>query len=212
MTWLSAARVLACAGVVAAWGSALGQQFAYNTFSGNFQYEILAGSTISGSQTTPGYTDTANKFISALSGNISDLWVAMAYNSAGPNVFDINLRADANNAPGAIIHSWTLVDQAFPFNPEYHDPVHVIVTDPVPLAAGTAYWLEMHAGDPASWLVWDFTRPPLFQTVAQRFTPGGGWNVLNPGFTSAYAIAVPGPGAWALLLLGAGMARRRARL
>ena len=211
MKRLALAPALATAAVVAGGSSALGQQFAYNTFSGSFQYEILAGSTISGSQTTPGYTDTANKFISALSGNITDLWVAMAYNNAGPNVFDINLRADANNSPGAIIHSWTLVDQAFPFNPEYHDPVHVIVTDPVPLVAGTAYWLEMHAGDPASWLVWDFTRPPLFQTVAQRFTPGGGWNVLNPGFTSAYAVAVPAPAVGAVILIGVAMARRRVR-
>jgi hypothetical protein len=205
-------RVLSATGVVL-WGAAAaaGQNFAYNTFSGNFQYEVLAGSTVSGASTTPGYNDTANQFVPTQSGNISDIWVAMALD-AGPNEFVINLRSDDNHAPGGVIFSWTLTDRAFPFDPNYHDPVHLVVTDPVPIQQGTPYWLEMHAGTPTSWLVWDFTRPPLFQNVAQRFSENGPWNVLQPGFTSAYAIAVvPGPGAFVALGAGVATVRRRRR-
>jgi hypothetical protein len=186
---------------------------AYDTFSAGFGYEVLAGSTVSGAQSAPGYTDTANQFTSAASGFITDIWVAVS-NVAGPNAFDINLRADLAGAPGEIIHSWTLLDAAFPFDGVYHDPVHLVVADAVQLQSGVTYWLDLHATDPQSHMAWHFTSPPIFETVAQRFAPDGPWNVLTPGFTSAFAInvEVPAPGSAIVLALGiAGLGHRRPR-
>lgn len=204
----SASVIMVCAGVASA-------DLAYSTFSAGFGYETLAGSTVSGAQTGAGYTDTANRFTSALGGDITDIWIAVSHNAGiGPNMFDINLRADDAGSPGDIIHTWTLTDAAFPFDGAYHDPVHLAVDDGVQLQAGVSYWIDLHATDPGSWMVWHFTSPPLFETVAQRSSPDGAWNVLNPGFTSAFAIGVvPAPGAAGVLTLAAAAlgGRRRRR-
>lgn len=182
---------------------------AYNTFSANFGYEFLAGSTISGANAQPGYTDTANRFISLATGAITDIWIPVAHNG-GPNIFQIQLMSDNANQPGTVLESWTLVNQAFPFVPMYQDPIHMTLLSNTVLQQGTPYWLNLVAGDANSWLVWDFTRPPIFETVAQRFAPNGPWNVLNPGFTSAYRIdVVPEPATVAALVLLAGIAGRR---
>lgn len=184
---------------------------AYNTFAPNFGYEFLAGSTISGATAQPGYTETANKFTSLATGAITDIWIPVAHNG-GTNIFEIELFTDAGNQPGTILESWTLVDQAFPFIPSYQDPIHLVLTSTTVLQQGTPYWINLRAGADNSWLVWDFTRPPIFETVAQRFTPGGPWNVLNPGFTSAYRIdVVPEPTtALAMMILACIGLRRRA--
>lgn len=200
----SALVVAACAGAASA-------DLAYDTFSAGFGYETLAGSNVTGAQSGPGYTDTANRFTSMATGVITDLWVAVAH-ASGPNAFDIHLRADAAGTPGAIIHTWSLTDAAFPFDGAYHDPVHVTASEVVTLEEGVAYWLDLHAADPRSAMVWSFTRPPIFETVAQRFAPDGNWTVLDPGFTSAFAIAVvPSPGAVVALLGAAALAGRRRR-
>jgi hypothetical protein len=190
---------------------ALAQDYAYNTFSANFGYETLAGSTVSGEASSPGYTDTANRFVSLRSGNITEFIVPVSHNNAGPNSFDINLRADNASSPGDIIHTWTIVDQALPFDGVYHEPIRVPVAETVTLQEGVAYWLDMHATARDTWMVWHFTRPPIFETVAQRFSDNGVWNVLQPGFTSAYAVVVPAPAAAGIVPLAIWIACRRRR-
>lgn len=183
---------------------------AYNTFSADFGYEFLAGSTIAGSAASPGYTETANKFTSLATGAITDIWIPVADNG-GANTFEILLMSDVGNQPSGILESWTLVDQAFPFVPSYQEPIHLSLSSSTVLQEGTAYWINLRAGADDSWLVWDFTRPPIFETVAQRFAPGGAWTILSPGFTSAYRVdVVPEPTmALPLLLLAAFALRRR---
>ncbi len=189
-------------------GAATGE-WAYNRFGDNWSYETQAGSTISGQLSQPGYTDTANKFVSAATGAISDIYVPVALDM-GPNTFEVWIMADNNNMPGTILQSWTVTDQAFPFDGHYHDPIHLTVDGPE-LQAGAAYWITLHAGDPHSWLVWMFTKPWVFETVAQRFAPDQDvWNIIDPGFTSAYAIAVvPEPATIGLLGLALLVTRRR---
>lgn len=207
MRWLP---IIAAASVGA---PAFAQEYAYNTFSSDFGYETLAGSTVAGAATSNGYTDTANRFVSLRSGAITELIIAMSHNGQGPNSFDINLRADDNNSPGDIIHTWTITDLAFPFDGMYHDPLRIPVIEQVTLQEGVAYWLDMHATADDSWMVWHFTRPPVFETVAQRFAPDGDWNVLQPGFTSAYAVVIPAPAAGGVgcVSLGILLACRRRR-
>ena len=184
---------------------------AYDTFSTNFGYETQAGSNITGASSAPGYTDTANKFISQASGPVSDIWVPVARVS-GVNAFDVQLMSDNGNSPGAVLQSWTITDQAFPFDGVYHNPIHLTVAGGTVLQQGTPYWLNLHATSDDGHLVWMFTRPPRFETVAQRFAPGGAWNVLNPGFTSAYRVdVVPEPASAAMGLVLTVLAGRRVR-
>ena len=197
----------------AAMGAPASAAIAYNTFAADFGYEFLAGSTIAGDAAQPGYTETANRFTSLATGAITDIWIPVAHNG-GANTFEIQLRADAGNVPGAIIESWTLVDQAFPFIPSFQDPIHLALNSTTVLQQGTPYWINLRAGADDSWLVWDFTRPPIFETVAQRFAADGAWNVLSPGFTSAYRIdVVPEPTIGFSLLIFAwiGLGRRAVR-
>lgn len=192
-------------------GAAFGS-VAVDTFSENFGYEILAGSNVTGAASSAGYTDTANQFTAAAGGAITDIWLPVAIVGASPNIFDVTLRSDANNSPGDLLATWQVVGQAFPFNPQYHDPIHLTITDNVSLQQGTTYWLDLHSTDAAGALVWDFTHPPIFQNVAQRFSPNGAWNVLIPGFTSAYRIdVVPEPATALALGLLAGVLLRARR-
>lgn len=205
-------RRLVCIAATSVSAPAVAQEYAYNTFSADFGYETLAGSTISGTGTEPGYTDTANRFVSLRSGNITELIIAVSNNNArGTNSFDINLRSDNANSPGEIIHTWTVVDQASVFDGVYRDPIRVPMLDAVPLEAGVAYWLDMHATADDTWMVWHFTRPPIFETVGQRFSSDGEWTILQPGFTSAFAVVVPAPSAAGVLPLLFWIASRRRR-
>jgi hypothetical protein len=202
-------RVTAVVLLWACVGVAAGQPMVYDTFGPDWSYEVLAGSTVSGVASEPGYVDTADKFTAEASGYITDIWVAMAH-VEGANLFELWLMDDAGNVPGDILESWVVEDQATPFDGVWHEPVHLSVTGATYIDEGTDYWLCAHAGSDDASLAWHFAYPYIFETVAQLFEPGGEWYVIDPGFTSAYAIAVPEPTNLGLLALGAlALFRRR---
>ncbi len=192
-------KLVAVVGVALWFGAAHGE-WAYNRYGEDWSYEVQAGSNVTGALTAAGYTDTANMFVSQATGPVSDIYVSVATNG-GPNLLEVSLLTDAGTMPGEVLQSWSLEDQATPFDGAWHPPIHLAVDGPE-LQAGSAYWILCHAGDPEAFLVWHFTNPWIFETVGQRFSPTGPWTILEPGFTSAYAIAVvPEPGTVGLLVL-----------
>jgi hypothetical protein len=173
-------------------------------------YNIATGYNVTGSDTSLGIDiDRAALFVPSASGYLTDVWIALAH-VTGANAFELWVMTDAQGEPGSTLWgSGAIVDQCPPLGDPV-PPLHVPATDGLWLESGTPYYLVVSTADPTADLLW-------YKSISEITTRGGyrydlgdwqmsDWGPIN---TAAFRIAIPEPGTLGMLLVLAGLLRRR---
>lgn len=153
-------------------------------------------------------TDVAMSFEAGAGGNVTDIDIGLM---GGFGVWGIvHLHADDSGTPGSILGTWNLT--VLPAVNSDPDPVHIDVTETIPVVAGQTYWLsaEFDANSPGiGSVLWGFNTIGGTGTVATG-SVGGSWTTES-GTPGAFSVTVPAPGAIGAIAVSMLLGRRRRR-
>jgi hypothetical protein len=160
----------------------------FSNFGQNNDYNCCVGGTIGGQNSPVGWIIQANEFTAAISGNVSQIDVAVGF-VTGTNGATVSLWTDSAGIPTAMLGSWDLTNL-----PNFGSCCAVgTITgiSGINLAAGTNYFLMVSAPDP-TWDAWNYNSTGDVGLVDYTFDGGQTWNQA-PGSTR-YAFDVLGGG------------------
>ena len=147
------------------------------------------------------FNSMAMAFTPVFQASLTSIDVAISW-SSGTNSVDLTLNTDNSGVPGGVIASWTLNNlPSFGFCCTAET---VTATSPIPLAAGTRYWITAAPGAPDTRAIW--TNTNTLGLLADQQTLGG---PFIPGTSTLSAFGVNGivvPEPISFFLVAAGLA------
>jgi PEP-CTERM motif len=175
---------------------------AFDSFNTGNTFNTSGGWGIAGASTGPGYRGQAQSFVSAFSGNLATIDLAIGRNSgSGRNNFGI--AQDSSGIPGALLESFQNVASAGNFGSAY-PPLTLTSALRPSLQSGQTYWIIAEPADATTFSAWNYNTKGFTGHTALERTPSD-WQAFTGSADGVFRVSVtpvPEPSTAALLVIG----------